>query len=200
MTALLRWGGGRRGWCVVTAAGPGPRHRPPRPLVLHHDSSNLSGGRTSGIFFLSQEMRFLSAPSQNPLRSGQESGALLHCHVSSWFFLTLAHGKGKAGRQLAADLVALLSQVIVQSGRHPTVLQKLCQLPFQYFSDPRLVKVLFPSLIAACYNNGQNKVILEQEMSCILLASFIQVPLCSLPQLLRDLPLLERASAIHTAF
>uniref|UniRef100_A0A3Q2HRN3 S-phase cyclin A associated protein in the ER n=1 Tax=Equus caballus TaxID=9796 RepID=A0A3Q2HRN3_HORSE len=66
------------------------------------------------------------------------------------------------------------NQVIVQSGRHPTVLQKLCQLPFQYFSDPRLIKVLFPSLIAACYNNHQNKIILEQEMSCVLLATFIQ--------------------------
>ncbi|XP_042330182.1 S phase cyclin A-associated protein in the endoplasmic reticulum isoform X1 [Sceloporus undulatus] len=66
------------------------------------------------------------------------------------------------------------NQVIVQSGRHPTVLQKLCQLPFQYFSDPRLIKVLFPTLIAACYNNPQNKLILEQEMSCVLLATFIQ--------------------------
>uniref|UniRef100_A0A4W3HI30 S-phase cyclin A-associated protein in the ER n=1 Tax=Callorhinchus milii TaxID=7868 RepID=A0A4W3HI30_CALMI len=66
------------------------------------------------------------------------------------------------------------NQVTVQSGRHPTVLQKLCQLPFQYFSDQRLIKVLFPALITACYNNPQNKVILEQEMSSILLASFIQ--------------------------
>ncbi|XP_072409053.1 S phase cyclin A-associated protein in the endoplasmic reticulum isoform X2 [Chiloscyllium punctatum] len=65
-------------------------------------------------------------------------------------------------------------QLTVQSGRHPTVLQKLCQLPFQYFSDQRLIKVLFPTLITACYNNPQNKVILEQEMSCILLATFIQ--------------------------
>lgn len=84
--------------------------------------------------------------------------------------------RGRAGQRLAVDRVAPLSQVIVQSGRHPTVLQQLCQLPFRYFSDPRLVKVLFPSLIAACYNNGQNKVILEQEMSCVLLAAFIQVP------------------------
>ncbi|XP_048185951.1 S phase cyclin A-associated protein in the endoplasmic reticulum isoform X2 [Perognathus longimembris pacificus] len=66
------------------------------------------------------------------------------------------------------------NQVIVQSGRHPTVLQKLCQLPFPYFSDPRLIRVLFPSLLAACYNNRQNKVILEQEMSCVLLATFLQ--------------------------
>uniref|UniRef100_A0A8B9LF70 S-phase cyclin A associated protein in the ER n=1 Tax=Astyanax mexicanus TaxID=7994 RepID=A0A8B9LF70_ASTMX len=68
------------------------------------------------------------------------------------------------------------NQVIVQSGRQPSVLQKLCQLPFQYFSHPRLIKVLFPSLISACYNNQQNKVILQQEMSCVLLATFIQVP------------------------
>nr|XP_019606787.1 PREDICTED: S phase cyclin A-associated protein in the endoplasmic reticulum isoform X11 [Rhinolophus sinicus] len=66
------------------------------------------------------------------------------------------------------------NQVIIQSGRHPTVLQKLCQLPFRYFSDPRLIRVLFPSLIAACYNNHQNKTALEQEMTCALLATFIQ--------------------------
>ncbi|XP_068170027.1 S phase cyclin A-associated protein in the endoplasmic reticulum isoform X2 [Antennarius striatus] len=66
------------------------------------------------------------------------------------------------------------NQVIVQSGRQPSVLQKLCQLPFQYFSNPRLIRVLFPSLISACYNNSQNKVILQQEMSCVMLATFIQ--------------------------
>ncbi|XP_062403053.1 S phase cyclin A-associated protein in the endoplasmic reticulum isoform X2 [Sardina pilchardus] len=66
------------------------------------------------------------------------------------------------------------NQVMVQSGRQPSVLQKLCQLPFQYFSHPRLIKVLFPSLICACYNNQHNKVILQQEMSCVLLATFIQ--------------------------
>uniref|UniRef100_A0A3Q2NR67 S-phase cyclin A-associated protein in the ER n=1 Tax=Fundulus heteroclitus TaxID=8078 RepID=A0A3Q2NR67_FUNHE len=66
------------------------------------------------------------------------------------------------------------NQVIVQSGRQPTVLQKLCQLPFQYFSHPRLIRFLFPTLISACYNNSQNKVILQQEMSGLLLATFIQ--------------------------
>lgn len=66
------------------------------------------------------------------------------------------------------------NQVVVQSGRHPTVLQKLCQLPFQYFSEPRLTKVLFPSLLAACFNNRHNRTILEQEMSCVLLATFVQ--------------------------
>ncbi|ELK27600.1 S phase cyclin A-associated protein in the endoplasmic reticulum, partial [Myotis davidii] len=102
------------------------------------------------------------------------SGSLLLLPRVLGVLPALAHGKGAGRRRLAVDRVAPLSQVIVQSGRHPTVLQQLCQLPFRYFSDPRLVKVLFPSLIAACYNNGQNKVILEQEMSCVLLAAFIQ--------------------------
>uniref|UniRef100_A0A3P9D611 S-phase cyclin A-associated protein in the ER n=1 Tax=Maylandia zebra TaxID=106582 RepID=A0A3P9D611_9CICH len=75
------------------------------------------------------------------------------------------------------------NQVIVQSGRQPSVLQKLCQLPFQYFSHPRLIKVLFPSLISACYNNPENKVILQQEMSCVLLARFIQVNIETLSHL-----------------
>uniref|UniRef100_A0A672IDM3 C2H2-type domain-containing protein n=1 Tax=Salarias fasciatus TaxID=181472 RepID=A0A672IDM3_SALFA len=66
------------------------------------------------------------------------------------------------------------NQVIVQSGRQPSVLQKLCQLPFRYFSHARLIRVLFPTLISACYNNPHNKVILQQEMSCLLLATFIQ--------------------------
>lgn len=56
------------------------------------------------------------------------------------------------------------------------MLQRLCQLPFRYFSDPRLIRVLFPSLIAACYNSRQNRTALEQEMACALLATFIQVP------------------------
>lgn len=87
----------------------------------------------------------------------------------------LVVNRKRTDRSRVLILLRLCFQIIVQSGRHPTVLQKLCQLPFQYFSDPRLIKVLFPSLIAACYNNPQNKIILEQEMSSILLATFIQV-------------------------
>ncbi|XP_056595881.1 S phase cyclin A-associated protein in the endoplasmic reticulum isoform X3 [Triplophysa dalaica] len=91
--------------------------------------------------------------------SQQSSEELLHELIICVGYFTVNH---------------LDNQVIVQSGLQPSVLQKLCQLPFQYFSHPRLIKVLFPSLICACYNNPQNKVILQQEMSCVLLATFIQ--------------------------
>ena len=66
-------------------------------------------------------------------------------------------------------------QVVLQSGQPPTVLQQLCSLPFQYFSDPKLTNVLFPTLISLCYNNKDNRQILEQELSCDLLANFIEV-------------------------
>ena len=66
-------------------------------------------------------------------------------------------------------------QAIIQSGQPPTVLQQLCQLPFHYFSDPRLINVLFPTLISCCYNCQANREMLEQELSCDLLANFIEV-------------------------
>ncbi|XP_038079057.1 S phase cyclin A-associated protein in the endoplasmic reticulum-like isoform X2 [Patiria miniata] len=66
------------------------------------------------------------------------------------------------------------NQVLVQSGNTPTLLQQLCGLPFQYFSDPRLMAVLFPTLMACCFNNTANKIILEQEMSCSLLSCFLE--------------------------
>ncbi|KAJ8248775.1 hypothetical protein GJAV_G00227600 [Gymnothorax javanicus] len=90
------------------------------------------------------------------------------------------------------------NQVTVQSGRQPSVLQKLCQLPFQYFSHPRLIRVLFPSLICACYSNHQNKVILQQEMSCVLLATFIQAGALSSGRLMETVngPLYSRPARI----
>ncbi|GAB6032468.1 Sentrin-specific protease 3, variant 2 [Chamberlinius hualienensis] len=66
------------------------------------------------------------------------------------------------------------NQTVIQSGHMPTVLQQLCLLPFPYFGDPNLITVLFPTLIASCYENLENSAILEQEVSCELLAHFIE--------------------------
>ena len=55
--------------------------------------------------------------------------------------------------------------MVIQSGEVPSVLQQLCNLPWKYFSEPRLTAVLFPTLLACCLDNPDNMVILQQEMS-----------------------------------
>ena len=72
-------------------------------------------------------------------------------------------------------IIAVCEQVIIQSGQPPTVLQQLCALPFPYFSDARLMNVLFPTLVSCCYLVVRNREILQQELSCALLANFIEV-------------------------
>ena len=42
-------------------------------------------------------------------------------------------------------------------GTSPTILQKLCSVPFEYFCDPAHMPVLFPTIIAATFSNEQNK-------------------------------------------
>lgn len=55
--------------------------------------------------------------------------------------------------------------MILQSGSTPTVLQQLSNLPFEYFSNPQLKRVLFPTLLACCVDNAENREILDQEVS-----------------------------------
>ncbi|KAG8228338.1 hypothetical protein J437_LFUL009383 [Ladona fulva] len=61
--------------------------------------------------------------------------------------------------------VGLQAHAIIQSGYMPTVLQQLCSLPFEYFSSPPLTMVLFPTLLACCRGNRENRHILEREVS-----------------------------------
>lgn len=67
------------------------------------------------------------------------------------------------------------NQNYLQSGQPPTVLQLLCQLPFDYFSNRRLTRVLYPTLIAACFENEDNSDIVRSELSLSLLANFLEV-------------------------
>ena len=56
-------------------------------------------------------------------------------------------------------------QMILQSGHMPSVLQQLCRLPFNYFSDKALRAILLPTLLACCHGNPANRDVLQKEMS-----------------------------------
>ncbi|XP_059161498.1 S phase cyclin A-associated protein in the endoplasmic reticulum-like isoform X2 [Physella acuta] len=111
---------------------------------------------------------------------GEEGLSLEFRHIASYLIWYCSH---VTAEELLHEVVLCVgyfsvlhpdNQVIIQSGQPPTVLQQLCALPFQYFSDPRLVAVLLPTLICCCFNNNSNRDILEQELSCALLANFIE--------------------------
>lgn len=111
---------------------------------------------------------------------GAEGVSLEFRHIISHLLCVCSEGKNE---DLLHEVILVVgyftvlnndNQVFVQTGRPPTLLQHLCSLPFQYFSDPRLRNVLFPTLIAACFENEENKKIIEQEVSCALLENYIE--------------------------
>ncbi|XP_060557180.1 S phase cyclin A-associated protein in the endoplasmic reticulum-like isoform X3 [Ruditapes philippinarum] len=111
---------------------------------------------------------------------GQEGMSLEFRHIASYLIWYCSHHNAE---ELLHEVILCVgyftvrnsdNQVVIQSGQPPTVLQQMCSLPFQYFSDPRLVNILFPTLISSCYNNQANREILEQELSCVLLSNFIE--------------------------
>ncbi|KAL8575220.1 hypothetical protein ACOMHN_042341 [Nucella lapillus] len=93
-------------------------------------------------------------------------------HMASYLIL---YGKHHLCEDLLHQVILCVGCFTVLHPDNQVVLQQLCSLPFQYFSDPRLTAVLFPALISCCYNNHSNRRFLEQELSCVLLANFIKV-------------------------
>jgi len=111
---------------------------------------------------------------------GSEGTSLEFRHIASYLLWYCQHHNETALLNLVIILVGYFTagnqdnQAIVQSGSQPSVLQQLANLPFQYFSQPSLRLVLFPSLLSCCRNNKENTAILTQEMAWQLIQDFIQ--------------------------
>ncbi|CAN8004937.1 unnamed protein product, partial [Ixodes hexagonus] len=102
-------------------------------------------------------------------------------HIASFLLWYCSHWEERPLLNQVVLLVghfAVLSpdnQAVIQSGEQPTLLQLLCTLPFEYFSDPELTQVLFPTLVSCCFGNEHNRAVLEQELSPVLLANYVEV-------------------------
>ena len=74
-----------------------------------------------------------------------------------------------------------LGRAVLRFGQLPVILQMLAELPFEYFMRHDLAEILFPTLIAACYHDEGNRLILQEEMSLDYLIRFIRSNLESSP-------------------
>ena len=70
-------------------------------------------------------------------------------------------------------LFSVQNQDAVQSGRLPTILQHLVDLPFKYFLSPELKNILFPTLISSTYDNENNRDTLKKDVNLQLLSVYI---------------------------
>ncbi|MQL74110.1 hypothetical protein Taro_006450 [Colocasia esculenta] len=66
------------------------------------------------------------------------------------------------------------NQEVLRWGKNPTILHKVCDLPFVFFSDPELTPILAGTLVAACYGCEQNRDVVQQELSVEMLISLLK--------------------------
>ncbi|KAL8143369.1 hypothetical protein V2J09_016401 [Rumex salicifolius] len=65
------------------------------------------------------------------------------------------------------------NQAVLRWGKGTTILHKVCDLPFTFFSDPELMPVLAGTLVAACFRCEQNRGVVQQELSTEMLLSLV---------------------------
>lgn len=73
------------------------------------------------------------------------------------------------------------NQAVLRWGNAPTILHKVCDLPFAFFSDPELMPILAGTLVAVCYGCEQNKGVVQQELSTEMILSLVKSWRSSLP-------------------
>lgn len=101
---------------------------------------------------------------------------LSHC-TSKWRIATDQIGALLLESLLLLGYFSLLhpeNQAVLRWGQSPTILHKVCDLPFVFFSDPELMPVLAGTLVAACFGSEQNKDVVQQELSTDMLLSLLR--------------------------
>jgi hypothetical protein len=55
-----------------------------------------------------------------------------------------------------------------------SIIQRLCNMPFAYFTDKKYINVLFPTLVSICFEHIHNLSVLQHEMSVDLLVNYLK--------------------------
>ncbi|XP_059474392.1 S phase cyclin A-associated protein in the endoplasmic reticulum isoform X2 [Neocloeon triangulifer] len=112
---------------------------------------------------------------------GAEGMSLQFRHLASYLLWACSNVETQEYEELLQGVIRIVgffavrnhdNQTTIQSGFTPTVLQQLCNLPIQYFSEERLSAVLLPTLLACCWENAETRAVLEQEVGFEMLQSF----------------------------
>ncbi|KAK3853709.1 hypothetical protein Pcinc_039763 [Petrolisthes cinctipes] len=149
-------------------------HTPPPPSLTHTTHAITA----AATIFLHNLATLDLVMFQSVL--GGEGISLEFRHIASYLLWYCSHWSADDILHNIIPLVGFFTinnkenQVVVQSGEVPSVLQQLCNLPWQYFSEPRLTAILFPTLLACCLYNNDNLAILQHEMSFQVLDEFLQ--------------------------
>ena len=105
---------------------------------------------------------------------------------------TDAPGEGRSdnARATAGELEDLLDQTVLFIGafallcpanqdmlcwgRAPTLMQRLPDLPFEYYSSPEKIAVLFPTLVSVAFGHATNRRLIAHELSLEMVRDFVR--------------------------
>ena len=59
-------------------------------------------------------------------------------------------------------------------GRAPTLMQRLPDLPFEYYSSPTKIAVLFPTLVSVAFGHATNRRLIAHELSLEMVRDFVR--------------------------
>jgi len=74
---------------------------------------------------------------------------------------------------LFQDVLWILYVHVTKWPSHWSCVQ-MCDLPFAFFSDPKLTPVLIVTLLAVCYGSERNRDVVQQELSMDMLLTFLK--------------------------
>lgn len=164
--------------CVLLSQGPPKQSAAPR--IIPQTILSLS---ILSIRFLNNLARIHLPLFQETLNSEEFCEEVFHIFHFVLRYCTEHLDNGPEDvRELLHEIILLIGYFVTLNYKNQNmmnrgetcILQRLCGLPFGYFTDKKYTTVLFPTLIAICFNHSHNLSILHQEISVDLLLNYIK--------------------------